>query len=65
MSFVLEVLIVYTKLGSYYNVGRRCCKLWKSVFSYCTECRLGTVYVMDSYVILDEHACKGRMKRVF
>ena len=33
--------------------------------SYCIECSLGNVYVMDSYVILDEHACKGRMKRVF
>ena len=48
------------QLGSYYNVGRRSCKWWKSVFSYCIESKLENAYVMGSYIRPDEHASKGR-----
>ena len=53
------------QLGSYYNVGRRSCKWWKSIFSYGIECCLGNAYVLDSYVRPDEHARKGRSKLNF
>ena len=47
------------QLQSYYNIGRRSRKWWKSIFFYIIEVSINA-YVLDSYVRPSRHAVSGR-----